>query len=187
MPRRGQSKYINLYPVGHKFGSWELLDPIPVRIKKGNRNHYYYYNVKCECGFEKATDCSQLVSGKSKWCYECSMKKRKYGSENPSWTGHGLVSGARFYRAKNGAELRNIPFDLDIQAMNEALEKSGLVCALSGLELDKDSWSLDRIDSSKHYTRDNIQIVHKDVNRMKNKYSEEYFIKLCKMIAERNQ
>jgi len=186
MPRRGQSKYINLYPIGHKFGSWELLDPIPVRVKKGNRNHYYYYNVKCECGFEKATDCSQLVSGKTKRCSECGQKANE-GSGNPSWKGHGHIPKSRFTRAKYGASQRGIPFEIDIETMNETLDKSGFVCALSGLELDKDSWSLDRIDNSKHYTRDNIQIVHKDVNRMKNKYSEEYFIKLCKKIAEHNQ
>jgi hypothetical protein len=186
MPRKGQSKYNNRYPIGHKFGSWELLDPIPVRVKKGNRNHYYYYNVRCKCGFEKATDCSQLESGKTTRCNECGQKSNK-GSGNNNWKGHGLVSGERFYRARFLAEQRSIPFEIDIEIMNDTLEKSGFVCALSGLELDKDSWSLDRIDSSKHYTRDNIQIVHKDVNRMKNKYSEEYFIKLCKMIAERNQ
>jgi hypothetical protein len=185
MPRKGQTKYNNLYPLGHKFGSWELLDPEPVRLKKGKKNFYYHYLVKCECGAEAPVDCNHLTIGVSTRCYECSMKHTD-GSGNPNWKGHGLVSGSRFYRAKFGAEQRNIPFEIDIQIMNEVLEESNFICALSGIRLDKNSWSLDRIDSSAGYTRDNIQYVHKDINRMKNKYSQEYFIKMCKRVAEHN-
>jgi len=64
-------------------------------------------------------------------------------------------------------------------------------CALSGLELafpkvSKDkNWtaSLDRIDSSKGYVEGNVQWVHKDVNIMKNKFDNQYFINMCKKIA----
>lgn len=44
--------------------------------------------------------------------------------------------------------------------------------------------SLDRKDSLKGYTIDNIQWLHKDVNQMKRNYSEEYFINTCLKIAE---
>jgi hypothetical protein len=44
--------------------------------------------------------------------------------------------------------------------------------------------SLDRIDSSKGYCEDNVQWVHKDINRMKNTFDQDYFISLCKLIAE---
>lgn len=46
--------------------------------------------------------------------------------------------------------------------------------------------SIDRIDSSKEYTSDNIQLVHKDINMMKRIYSNGYFIKMCKMVANNN-
>jgi hypothetical protein len=39
--------------------------------------------------------------------------------------------------------------------------------------------SLDRIDSKKGYTTDNIRWVHTMVNMCKNKYREEDFIKMC--------
>ena len=184
MPRKGQTKYKNLFPKGHKFGSWELLDPEPIRLKKG-KNFYYYYSVKCKCGAEKPTDCTQLVNGASTRCYECSVK-HSYGSGNPSWKGCGLISGARFRRTERQAMDRNIPFEINIQAMNEALEKSGFVCALSGVKLDKNTWSPDRIDSNKGYTKENIQFVHKDINRMKNKFPQDYFIEMCKKVAENN-
>jgi len=46
--------------------------------------------------------------------------------------------------------------------------------------------SIDRIDSLKEYTLDNIQLVHKDVNYMKNRYNQKYFIQMCKLIANNN-
>ena len=55
-------------------------------------------------------------------------------------------------------------------------------CALSGLEI---GWaevgqdhtaSIDRIDSTKGYTLRNIQLVHKDINMMKQQYTNQYFI-----------
>ena len=43
--------------------------------------------------------------------------------------------------------------------------------------------SLDRIDSSKGYVIGNVQWVHKDINIMKNKFDNQYFIDMCKKIA----
>ena len=43
--------------------------------------------------------------------------------------------------------------------------------------------SLDRIDSSKGYVKDNIQWVHKDVQIMKNKFSEDYFKQICCLVS----
>lgn len=46
---------------------------------------------------------------------------------------------------------------------------------------------LDRIDSSKGYIEGNVQWVHKDVNMMKQNYSQKYFIEMCKKIYETNK
>lgn len=43
--------------------------------------------------------------------------------------------------------------------------------------------SLDRIDSKKGYVVGNVQWVHKDINRMKNTFPQDYFIQVCKQIA----
>ena len=42
--------------------------------------------------------------------------------------------------------------------------------------------SLDRIDSKKGYTEDNVQWVHKYVQRMKNAFSEKRFLEVVKII-----
>jgi phosphoglycerate-specific signal transduction histidine kinase len=47
--------------------------------------------------------------------------------------------------------------------------------------------SLDRIDSKLPYTYNNIQWIHKDINRMKNAYRQDYFIQLCGMVVNYNK
>ena len=73
--------------------------------------------------------------------------------------------------------------------------KQGKKCALSGIPIDFEnsspniknyrcSASLDRIDSEKGYIVGNIQLLYKDINRMKSDFNEEYFIQMCKLIAK---
>lgn len=44
--------------------------------------------------------------------------------------------------------------------------------------------SLDRIDSSFGYILNNVQWVHKDVQRMKSDFSEAHFVETCRKITE---
>jgi hypothetical protein len=62
-------------------------------------------------------------------------------------------------------------------------------CALSGIDISIEfdgsgTASLDRIDSLKHYTIDNVQWVHKDINKMKMDFPQESFIKMCKLVSD---
>ena len=43
--------------------------------------------------------------------------------------------------------------------------------------------SIDRIDSSKGYTKDNIQLVCASLNNMKMDLKNKHFIQLCKLVA----
>lgn len=46
---------------------------------------------------------------------------------------------------------------------------------------------MDRIDSNKDYTKDNIQLTCKLANMMKHELSHEQFIKLCHIVGENNE
>ena len=46
--------------------------------------------------------------------------------------------------------------------------------------------SIDRMNNNLGYTKDNIQWIHKDANKMKSDYNNEYFIELCKEVAKNN-
>jgi hypothetical protein len=76
-------------------------------------------------------------------------------------------------------------------------DKQNGKCALSGQfleipssDLKKADWrrsnciSIDRIDSSKGYEEGNMQIVHKDINYMKQEFGQDYYIKMCKAVAK---
>ena len=66
------------------------------------------------------------------------------------------------------------------QAGNCYYSKLPMVIVLNHPE----SLSIDRIDSSKAYTKDNVVLCCSAVNRMKNKYSHQEFVKWCKLIAQ---
>jgi len=77
--------------------------------------------------------------------------------------------------------------------MWDLFKKQNEKCALTGKEIRLERFhndkmnqnaSLDRIDSTKGYTVDNIQWVDKDMNRLKNSYSQEKFLQMVKEIYE---
>jgi hypothetical protein len=94
-------------------------------------------------------------------------------------------------KCKLSAELRNIVWDLSEEFIWQLYLSQDKKCALSDKPI---GWckegsihtaSLDRIDSSEGYVVGNIQLVHKDVNFMKQQFSQEYFIETCKLIANK--
>lgn len=95
-------------------------------------------------------------------------------------------------KCRIGADLRGIDWELGPEDIWEIYEKQNYVCALSGVDIGWDTVgqihtaSIDRIDSSKGYTIENVQLVHKDVNFMKQAFSQEHFISLCKKVANNN-
>lgn len=161
-----------------------------------NRSGHIKYSCECECGNTLNVFGTHLRQGNSKSC-GCATPR---GKEHKDWNGVGQISGAFWYdhivRSASGDKGRRKEISLSIDkeyAWKLFLEQNSK-CALSGLDLkfperSKDlSWtaSLDRIDSSKGYVDGNVQWVHKDVNMMKRVYSQEYFIKLCKLISDNN-
>lgn len=99
---------------------------------------------------------------------------------------HGYINSV-----KNNAEIRGLKFDLNPKEVWNILKKQNYKCALSGKEIyfktnKNKTASLDRIDSYKDYTIDNIQWVHKDINLIKMHFDQNYFIELCKMVSENN-
>ena len=122
--------------------------------------------------------------------------RRKY-----KWKGHEELSGTRWSSYQKGAEIRGLVFEITIEYAWELFLKQERRCALTGVVIDFDmdlgnlckyghqggTASLDRIDSTKGYTPDNIQWVHKDAIRMKMDLQEEDFFRMVKQIYEHRQ
>lgn len=81
-------------------------------------------------------------------------------------------------------------FDLDPDFLWELYKKQKEKCALTGWPIQfsntnsENTCSIDRIDSSKGYTKDNIQLTHKIVNRCKLNCPEEFFFAICKSVVD---
>jgi hypothetical protein len=85
---------------------------------------------------------------------------------------------------KKNANKRNIEWNITL----EEIQAMPLVCHYTGAELTlepnkSNTISLDRIDSSKGYTKDNVVFCLVDINKMKRDYSKRYFLDLCQKIS----
>lgn len=112
------------------------------------------------------------------------------------WSGHEEISGTYLLKLEQGATQRNIEFQLTKEELWDLFIKQDRKCALSGIEIafapkgkcvpqykELQTASLDRIDSNKPYTIDNVQWVHKNINKMKQDLPQEVFVDLCKLVA----
>lgn len=172
MGYKGTSKYIGKFKAGQKIGKWTIVTGDVVMEREA------MVECMCECGIRKLVSIYTLVKGTSTSCKDC---QRYDGQKNGNWKGIGVVPGYYLNRRK-----------MDTASKLEAarlIEQQNFTCKLTGLPIsfvDKTA-SLDRIDSTKPYAVGNMQWVHKNVNVMKNGYNLDYFIKMCKLIAEHNK
>ena len=172
---------------GEKFGKLTILSR--TKIKQNNGKYIYYATYECECGVVKTCQLGSLISGRIKSC-GCSQYEKPSGKNNPLFTGYKEISGKFWGFWKRRAISKNIEFTIDIKDAWDLYEKQDRKCALTDMPISFDeknngthTASLDRIDSLKGYTMNNVQWLHKDVNIMKNKYNMEYFINMCKLIS----
>lgn len=142
---------------------------------------------KCKCGTEKKIS-QNYLDRKIVTCCGCSKIKN-------SGFSYGEVSYNYYYRVKKGAATRDIEFNIVPKDIWNQYIQQNKKCALSGIKIEfgklNDKYkvigqtaSVDRIDNSKGYIEGNIQIVHKDINRMRGKLSVKKFKEWCKLITE---
>lgn len=150
----------------------------------------------CKCGKEVIRYKAYILNNpKSCYCSCGCMHKNitNRGKYNGNWRGYGDISGQFWGSIYHSAKLRNIDFNITIEDAWELFLKQDRKCALTKLPLEtrqtqkvqslKGNASLDRIDSSKGYSLDNVQWLHKDVQKFKYKFSQDYFIQICKEIT----
>jgi len=170
---------------GQKFNKWTVLSYAGIT---GSRSRDRTYLCRCECGVEKTVKGYYLTKGYSKQCVDCAHKnQRKYRD----------ISFTYWKTLVGNAKKRGIDFDITLEQVYDMYLKQGKKCALSGVEiyfsvletehLNKlTTASVDRIDSSKGYSLNNIQVVHKDINIMKNSLSDKNFIDYCRKVVAYN-
>lgn len=163
---------------GNTYGRWAVISNI------GKEKWLCRCNV---CGTEKMMEKHGVERlRKSKDCDSCKNKKHSSAVKTVLWS-----------HINRGAQMRGIEISITKPDIFSALEEQENKCALSGISIrialshkehraGKTTASLDRIDSSKGYTKENVQWVHKDINIIKQSYTDEYFISMCKAVAAHN-
>jgi hypothetical protein len=177
--------------TGKTFGKWTVLRRDFDR-KKNPKDQNVYWWCRCECGAEKSVNGMTMKNGRSTQCRRCWGLSHKHNLNARVWG-----------RILRNAKLRGIPVTLGNVKEAKAFlydllhTHQGNRCTLSGLPISisntikgdmhgETTASLDRINSNKGYTRDNVQWVHKDVNKMKGDFEETRFFELCKLVTIRN-
>lgn len=161
-----------------------LIVTSSTRMTQQNGRWRRLWMCKCECGNTSEIEHGHLTQ---KLVKSCGCKRYQSGESNPLWSGHGEISGNRWDAIKRKRRNKELPFEITIEFIWDLFQKQDRKCALSGVSLSFGKTftaSLDRIDSRIGYVSGNVQWVHKDVNRMKNVYSQEYFIETCRRIAK---
>ena len=102
----------------------------------------------------------------------------------------GFITKSNWCIIKHCATKRNLSFDITPQQINDLYIKQDKKCALTGWPIilgsrkrKEDTASLDRIDGSKGYSIDNVQWVNREINRLKNNWSDSRFIELCEAVT----
>ena len=183
MGAKGKSKYDGKIKIGDVFGKWTVIDETIYVIGEAK------VKCRCECGEEGLVSAFTLFKGSSTKCLKCGNSLKK--EQNPAFKGYKDIPYVWFKKYFENGKRKRIG-DVTMEQVYDIWLKQNQKCALSGLPIDweyNNGWtcSLDRIDSKKEYTIDNVQLVHKDVNVMKHHYDESYFIEICKLIAKHNE
>jgi hypothetical protein len=152
-----------------------------------NKSRHAVWICKCECGNETTAQSRFLINGAKK---SCGCIRNEVGSHTSSWKGYGGLSKTRFSKIIVDAKNRNIDFNLSIEFLWDLFQKQNGKCVISGEPIcfpnkvheSDGTASLDRIDSNKDYSEDNVQWVHKDINVMKWNLSQDKFFDWIKKI-----
>lgn len=143
---------------------------------------------QCECGRKKIINASSLIKGLTKTCGYC--------ADRHSFKGYKDISGSYWRRVIENSEKRSLNFNITPEYVWNIYIEQERRCALSGVHIlfhknqDKGSLqsaSIDRISSKLGYVENNIQVLHKRVQKLKDVVPNDEFIYWCKLIHENKE
>jgi len=141
--------------------------------------------AECKCGKTFTIRSSKLKITPSCGCSDSALAPKYVQTfeEVPDWF---------WGKFKKGADARGLEFTISTNELWEIFVSQDKKCALSGVELYIPTQksqinftaSIDRIDSKKGYILGNIQWVHKTINMMKMRMSNDELINFCTSICQ---
>jgi hypothetical protein len=114
----------------------------------------------------------------------CCYQSRS-GSEAGRWKGFKELTGVFLGSYEAGARKRGLVWQVTPEQLWDLWITQDGKCAYTGRKLKHGvDASIDRIDNKRGYLPDNVQWVHRDINRMKSDFDADHFIKLCREVAK---
>jgi hypothetical protein len=138
------------------------------------------------CEDEKPLSDFYFVSGRpDSYCKSCRLEiDKKLNSRSPAGRMKTLLSAARARSRKNGWD-----FNLTKDHLLALWRAQGGKCGYTGIALtyvgdrSHSALSIDRVDSSRGYTIDNVVLCCRCVNEMKSNLTVDKFIDLCRRVV----
>jgi hypothetical protein len=161
---------------------------LPTQYTRGSHFKAWW---KCSLHHEWVSVITNRTNNKAN-CPQCAIIQQST-SNSATWKGYkGLPMNYWSIICRNAAS-RGIAVTTTIEFIWDLFCKQNKRCALTGYELQMPhtkqkrscgNASLDRIDSTRGYSNDNVQWVHKDIQMMKHVFSQQYFIETCRDIVK---
>ena len=169
-------------------------------LEEIKQNKRLMYKIQCDCGKVEIKRKDWVKNGRTTSCKSCASKRTAIKYPPPvNRTGYEGLSGTHFLSIKNSASKRNIVFALTPEFLWKLFKGQQGRCALTNLPIvlvnsiknnnvdwDTITASLDRKDSSLGYTEDNVEWVHKKINRLKNNYSLQELLYWSKLLLDKH-
>jgi hypothetical protein len=163
---------------GDVFTGWTAIRFVSSQI--GGLNQRWLF--RCQCGCERVLLAGSVKSGHSKSC-GCLRKLTREESR----------IGLMVKLIKSGAKKRNISFSISKSDIALLATAQQWRCRQTGVALDLTPGfgrsplapSIDRIDSSRGYEPDNIQLVCMIYNLCKNEYSDDDVLAFARSLVDR--
>lgn len=187
--------------------AWELFE------KQGAKCYYTGKDISLDtknltASLDRIDSNLGYISGNVVWCfvdinlmkwdipheefiYWCNLVANPLCSKDYIWKNK--LPGEKFSHIRIHARNRGLEFNITKQDAEKQYVLQNGRCNITGIQIilpkkgGENTASLDRIDSSLGYTTNNIQWVHKQINKMKRDMDQDYFISLCKQITDYQQ
>lgn len=134
------------------------------QLRKDNKEYYYEHR-------------DEQLEYHKEWYQEAKNKEEYREQINANTRRWSKTLKGKFKDYKRSAKIRELSFELTFDQFTTFWQKPCMFgCSIETI-------SLDRVDSSKGYTLDNIQVMCAYHNLMKNDFAMNEFIKLCELVV----